>query len=458
MVNRKREKSSAAIRDDRLKLITPTAKILPTSPNAGAVSGDELCRDQSDVRQDFPEGETELVFNGHGLLLKTSPTISTSTSRLIQLQNKTIMAGPSVTGAIRCSSCTRSVFRSLIGSIAESRTPQAALRSQRLVTPAVGSRYHSSFRASPPLRGGPALEETLQREELDGSISSSNLDSNNATTTTTTTTTSSEPSDVPWYLQVEPPRHPTLMHEPPPLPDIPEDSPKVMEPLLKYISEELGMDDLSLVDLRDRDPPAAIGQDVIMIVGTARSERHLHVSADRLVRWLRGRGIGADADGLLGRNELKIKLRRIARKAKMLGTARSARAGDDGITTGWICVNLGNVGGSRREVQMVDEEGRSMGFGVPPTGASVIVQMLTESRRQELDLENLWEEMGREAVETYERPPPLRRDFSGYKAYAGRRTRSEGYRPRRIREFSTAAVPQGTIGALAVKAFRNGRG
>lgn len=218
------------------------------------------------------------------------------------------------------------------------------------------------------------------------------------------------------------------------------------------------MDDLSLVDLRDRDPPAAIGQDVIMIVGTARSERHLHVSADRLVRWLRGRGIGADADGLLGRNELKIKLRRIARKAKMLGTARSARAGDDGITTGWICVNLGSVGGSRREVQMVDEEGRSMGFGVPRTGASVIVQMLTESRRQELDLENLWEEMGREAVETYERPPPLRRDFSGYKAYAGRRTRSEGYRPRRIREFSTAAVPQGTIGALAVKAFRNGRG
>ncbi|KAK0667780.1 hypothetical protein QBC41DRAFT_323179 [Cercophora samala] len=248
------------------------------------------------------------------------------------------------------------------------------------------------------------------------------------------------------------------MHEPPPLPDIPEDSPKVMEPLLKYISEELGLDDLSLVDLRNRDPPAAIGQDVIMLVGTARSERHLHVSADRLVRWLRGRGIGADADGLLGRNELKIKLRRIARKAKMLGTARSARAGDDGITTGWICINLGNVGGSRKEVQMVDEEGNSMGFGVPQTGASVIVQMLTESRRQELDLENLWEELGREAAETYERPPPLRRDFSGYHAYASRRRsegrRSEGYRPRHVREFSTMVAPRGTIGALALGAFR----
>ncbi|KAK0726335.1 hypothetical protein B0T21DRAFT_371399 [Apiosordaria backusii] len=347
------------------------------------------------------------------------------------------MAGPSISGAARCSVCARSVLRHFIGTIAETRPPQAAIRPRRFGVPAVGPRY-ASFQASPRLMRGPAIEET----------SSSESSSTNAVSTTT----SSEPSDVPWYLQVEPPRHPTLMHEPPPLPDIPEDSPKVMEPLLKFISEELGLDDLSLVDLRNRDPPAAIGQDVIMLVGTARSERHLHVSADRLVRWLRGRGIGADADGLLGRNELKIKLRRIARKAKMLGTSRSARAGDDGISTGWICVNLGNVGGSRKEVQMVDEEGRSMGFGVPQMGTSVIIQLLTEARRQELDLEKLWDELGREAAESYDRPPPVRRDFKGYHAYAGRR-RSEYPRPRRVREFSTSALSQGTIGVLAIGAF-----
>ncbi|KAK4199212.1 hypothetical protein QBC40DRAFT_282408 [Triangularia verruculosa] len=359
------------------------------------------------------------------------------------------MAGPSVMGAVRCSVCTRSALWTFIGNIAETRTSQpAALRPQRLVAPVIGARY-SSFRASPRLRRGPAIEETASRTEPDHAISS--------TESSTTTATSSEPSDVPWYLQVEPPRHPTLMHEPPPLPDIPEDSPKVMEPLLKYISEELGLDDLSLIDLRDRDPPAAIGQDVIMLVGTARSERHLHVSADRLVRWLRGRGIGADADGLLGRNELKIKLRRIARKAKMLGTSRSARAGDDGISTGWICINLGNVGGSKKEVQMVDEEGRSMGFGVGQAGTTVIVQLLTEARRQELDLETLWDELGNEAAENYNRPPPARRDFKGYHAYAGRR-RSDVPRPRRIREFSTSVTPPGTIGGLAMGAFSSNSG
>jgi hypothetical protein len=172
-----------------------------------------------------------------------------------------------------------------------------------------------------------------------------------------------------------------------------------MEPLLKFVSDELGLDELSLLDLREMDPPPALGPDLLMLFGTARSERHLHVSADRLVRWLRGRGITATADGLLGRNELKIKLRRLARKAKLLGNSGVMRGGDDGISTGWVCVNLGLVGGSHQEVEMVDEEGRPTGFGVPQTGTTIVVQMLTESRRKDLDLESLWSDVLQKSLE-----------------------------------------------------------
>jgi hypothetical protein len=200
----------------------------------------------------------------------------------------------------------------------------------------------------------------------------------------------------PWYLEVEPPKHPTLVDHLPPLPDVPEDSPQLMGPLLKFVSEDLGLDELSLHDLRTVDPPPALGPGLIMLFGTARSERHLHVSADRLVRWLRGRGISANADGLLGRNELKIRLRRKARKAKMLGNHKSrGRDVDDGITTGWICVNLGTIGWTEGEAEIVGEDGRLSGFGVPQTGTTIVVQMFTESRRAELDLETFWTKLAK---------------------------------------------------------------
>lgn len=213
----------------------------------------------------------------------------------------------------------------------------------------------------------------------------------------------------PWYLEVEPPKHPTLVAHLPPLPDVPPNSPQLVGPLLKFTSEDLGLDELALHDLRDLYPPAALGPGLLMLFGTARSERHLHVSADRLVRWLRGRGITANADGLLGRNELKIRLRRKARKAKLLGSNRSDT--DDGITTGWICVNLGTIGWSDAEAEIVGEDGRMSGFGVPQTGTTVVVQMFTESRRAELDLETFWTRLAarsqeRLALEDGTKPSP----------------------------------------------------
>ncbi|KAM7195336.1 hypothetical protein V8F20_007555 [Naviculisporaceae sp. PSN 640] len=286
--------------------------------------------------------------------------------------------------SIGCSACRLSALRLFVNGFATSRLGRAPSQS---FPPILVARRYSALRPTPRLLGSPSIEEYIAKETSEG-----NKDNGN--------TTASESPDVPWYLQVEPPKHPALLHEPPPLPDIPEGSPKLMEPLVKFTSDELGLDDLKLLDLRELDPPAAIGPDLLMLFGTARSERHLHVSADRLVRWLRGRGIHAKADGLIGRNVLKTRLRRKARKEKLLGSSGGTRGTDDGIATGWICVNVGTVGRSDVEIEILDEDGNSTGFGVPRMGTTVVVQMMIESRRQELNLEKLWSDKLRRSLES----------------------------------------------------------
>ncbi|RFU77328.1 hypothetical protein TARUN_4880 [Trichoderma arundinaceum] len=209
-----------------------------------------------------------------------------------------------------------------------------------------------------------------------------------------------EPTDTPWFLDVQPPRHAPLQHIAS-LPKVPEDAPHLLEPMMKYIYEDMGLDELSMLDLRDLDPPAALGANLIMIFGTARSERHLHVSAGRFVRWLRrNHKVGARADGLIGPGELKTKLRRLRKKAKMLGTNTTILPGaDNGISTGWVCVNFKAHDLGVQESSNYDESGRFSGFGAPLMGTTVVVQCMTESRRNELDLETLWRGILRRNIE-----------------------------------------------------------
>ncbi|KAH8750821.1 hypothetical protein F5883DRAFT_578987 [Diaporthe sp. PMI_573] len=191
----------------------------------------------------------------------------------------------------------------------------------------------------------------------------------------------------PWYLQEEPPRHPSLVQHSQPLPEVPESVPLILHDLVHYAAEDMGFDDLRLLDLRTLDPPAALGPNLIMLFGTARSERHLHVSGRNLLSWLRKKGIQAHADGVLGPNEFKIKMRRKQRKAKLLGTAATPKGNDDGITTRWICTNLGTISSGSQE--LVEYE-TPTGFGTKQTGTTIVVQAFTESKRKELDLELLW--------------------------------------------------------------------
>ncbi|KAL9615037.1 MAG: hypothetical protein Q9167_000569 [Letrouitia subvulpina] len=204
---------------------------------------------------------------------------------------------------------------------------------------------------------------------------------------------------LPWYLQVETPRRESRhVLDQQQLPELPPDPPPLLQPILEHISVNLGLDDLTLLDLRHLDPPPALGANLLMILGTARSEKHLHVSADRFCRWLRTEHkLSPYPDGLLGRGELKLKMKRKARRARMLNKVGSSESSssDDGIRNGWVCVNIGMIEDGRVQ-EAAKEENTSqdfIGFNDAAHEASVVVQMLTGERREELDLESLWKTM-----------------------------------------------------------------
>ena len=205
---------------------------------------------------------------------------------------------------------------------------------------------------------------------------------------------------VPWYLQHQQEqeqqhKHPNPIEERQRLPRLPAHPPPLLQPLLRYLSIEVGLDYLSILDLRKVEPPPALGSDLVMVFGTARSQKHLNVSADRLSRWLRSEyKLSPFADGLLGRKELKLKLRRKSRRSRVLSAVGASEIGqpDDGIGTGWICVSVGEVDdgkGSENKGDVVDTG--FVGFGKRSDGVKVVVQMMTEEKRGEVDLESLWQ-------------------------------------------------------------------
>ncbi|KAK4941756.1 ATPase synthesis protein 25 mitochondrial [Elasticomyces elasticus] len=230
------------------------------------------------------------------------------------------------------------------------------------------------------------------------------------------------PEPIPWYLQVEEPAPPApvspllALQEIPPLPV---DPPIILHPVLEHLSVQIGLDNLVLLDLRNMDPPPALGANLLMIIGTARSVKHLNVSADRFCRWARKEyKLRPYADGLLGRNELKMKLRRKARKMKLaqsVGNTVAMQSADDGITTGWICVNMGLIDDAvlpdeaeddfttaaaeelSEDVEEDEEEEYEnpatdyIGFGSRTNSPRIVVQMFTEEKRVEMDLEGLWD-------------------------------------------------------------------
>lgn len=206
----------------------------------------------------------------------------------------------------------------------------------------------------------------------------------------------------PWYLQhqAENKADSQPVAEGQETPDIPLNSPDILEPIVSHVLTTLGLTNLTLLDLRPlTDPPPALGANLFMLLATARSEKHLHASADKLCRWLRTEHkLSPYADGLLGRNEMKIAIRRQVRKSKMMSAVGSG-GGDNGelaasIRAGWVCVNVGQVdGGVSPDTPDAESDQNIVGFGTRLTKSTIVVQMLTEEKRVEVGLEELWEDV-----------------------------------------------------------------
>ncbi|KAF4123038.1 ATPase synthesis protein 25, mitochondrial [Geosmithia morbida] len=279
--------------------------------------------------------------------------------------------------ALGCLGCRTAMCRAVLSPtapVALRMLPMTITRRNQRLQPVAWRPFSSAGKEAPPTSAD--HEATLEAEAEEAEAETS-------------------PETTPWFLDEAPPQHPPSQHSAT-LPTPPEDAPAMMGSMIKYIYEDMGLDDLSLLDLRDLDPQASLGPNLIMLFGTARSERHLHVSSGRFVRWVRRNcNVGARAEGLIGPGELKTKLRRLRKKAKLMGqNTAMIPGGDHGISTGWVCVNFratteGRKGGDV-EAARFDESGAMSGFGSSEHGTTIVVQCMTESRRNELDLESLW--------------------------------------------------------------------
>ena len=301
------------------------------------------------------------------------------------------------TSTQRCIGCQRAVLHAFISStglpIRTAKNPRATKSVTRIVGQS-RALHASAIRPRPSEQGGDPTE-SVPRDAKKYDSPEENLSWEEPELPETIL--SNDSTAVPWYLQVETPQHPmNPFLERQRLPKLPADPPPLLQPMLEHILTDLGLDDLTLLDLRKLDPPPALGSNLLMVIGTARSEKHLHVSADRFCRWLRTTyKLSPYADGLLGRNELKLKMKRRARRAKLMTSvgASETSINDEGIRSGWICVNIGIIddGMDRAEpgIETAVENG-FRGFGGEVGGAKVVIQMFTEEKREELDLESLW--------------------------------------------------------------------
>ena len=144
-------------------------------------------------------------------------------------------------------------------------------------------------------------------------------------------------------------------------PDIPYNSPPLLQPLISRLFYDHHLQNIIILDLRNRDPPPIWGQNTIMILATARSERQLQSVAESTSKWLKSTaGVFPRIDGLPKRESLVIKRRRLRRK--------SLRKPGYLITpprpTTWVSMFTGYQG--------------------------LVLQLFTEQGREEYDLEGLW--------------------------------------------------------------------
>lgn len=195
-------------------------------------------------------------------------------------------------------------------------------------------------------------------------------------TPTSSSQVESSSSSVPWYLRDTnedlDQQNPSLKEPIPELPSNPSDS---LGPLVEFLVRDLGLVDVSFLDLRDREPVTIFGPDAIMVVATGKNDRHIGKATQELLTWIKHNyGIVPYKEGVHTAGFIKVQKRRQKKKSKKLALADdSYESLESRFTSNWVTMDT-----------KLD---------------SLIVHLFTEDKRKQIDLEYVWAKNKRELRE-----------------------------------------------------------
>ncbi|KAK9378639.1 uncharacterized protein V2V93DRAFT_375427 [Kockiozyma suomiensis] len=169
----------------------------------------------------------------------------------------------------------------------------------------------------------------------------------------------------PWYLRVAESLAQTKVTNVAALPEMPDNSPDELEPILAFLVRDLGLQELSVIDLRG--VSTVFGGEAIMVVSTARSERHLNRAAEQFRVFLkRTYRVKPIIEGLVGKERVKVQERRIKKKLSRY---------------------TGDVTSYENDLRSLNKNSWVF-FDSKVSG--IHVHIITGDKRWELDLEGLW--------------------------------------------------------------------
>uniref|UniRef100_A0A060THB7 ATPase synthesis protein 25 n=1 Tax=Blastobotrys adeninivorans TaxID=409370 RepID=A0A060THB7_BLAAD len=121
-------------------------------------------------------------------------------------------------------------------------------------------------------------------------------------------------TEVPWYMRHSDAKNASESKHITEIPTL-ENSPASLEPILKHMAIEIGLDDLQLVDLRELDPPSSFGP-AILVLASGKSDKHLTRASLELSKWIKNTyGVLVGREGLVTSNFLRVHQRRLRKRA-----------------------------------------------------------------------------------------------------------------------------------------------
>ena len=186
-------------------------------------------------------------------------------------------------------------------------------------------------------------------------------------------------NDAPWYLNPEESPSVTSPLKQIEIPDLPENHPQTLENLVVYLAQELGIDDLLVFDMRNKKHDDSVAEGAydmadFMILGTGKSAKHLQKASTQLDFYIKHNLHQLPlTEGILKSGVLARYHRRLQKKGKKAPNYSKNTYGAEPNT--WVMTDTKSDG--------------------------IIIHMLTEERRVDLNLEYLWSDASER--EKYER-------------------------------------------------------